>query len=307
MLTDNLQHDHHAVNEFVKIANMHLTKERSIAIKTEIHFSDGAPSQYKCAAAFGDISFAESDYNFSIHRCFFGSEHGKGESDGETGVLKSKLDEAIRGEGLIVNNATDLYNWCRSSLCDVTQPGSDSIHQISRRSFFLIPHTSIPESRQRTMGMVTLPQTRKVYSVKSTGKRYKVATRDKSCFCQECLHDNFALCSNAEYVGPWKIRKLKQRQDCLTKEQKCTKDKSVTAGQGNNTDEQEITSEQTTQATTLTPAKPSPLPISTEHEQPVAGDNVTTTQEMHKISTGHQPPTCILFRNYQLDAIAKYC
>lgn len=68
---------------------MHLIKERGIDIKTQIHFSDGAPSQYKFAAAFSDISFAEDDYNFGIHRCFLGSEHGKGESDGETGVLKA--------------------------------------------------------------------------------------------------------------------------------------------------------------------------------------------------------------------------
>ncbi len=84
-----------AVHEFVNVANKHLVENRGIAIEREFQFCGGAPMQYKCAVAFADVSHDE-DFNFLITRSFYGFEHGKGESDGETGVLKTKLDDTAK-------------------------------------------------------------------------------------------------------------------------------------------------------------------------------------------------------------------
>ena len=182
MLTDNLQHDHHAVQTFVKTAIEFLTKDRQV--DSLIQFTDGAACQYKCASAFVDLSFAEEDFKFPLYRSFYGSEHGKGESDGETGILKTKLDEAVRGGGIVVNNAQDLYNWASSEMTDVTQPGPTSTHTVSRRTFFLIDQNMIPTSRERTTQMTTLPQTRKIHSIRSTTRSYQIQTRISVLFLQ---------------------------------------------------------------------------------------------------------------------------
>ncbi len=44
--------------------------------------------------------------------------YGKGESDGETGVLKTKLDEAVRGQEILVNSAADFYCWSKSAMTE---------------------------------------------------------------------------------------------------------------------------------------------------------------------------------------------
>ena len=42
---------------------------------------------------FKDLS--ELPFPFTCQRCFFGSEHGKGESDGETGVMSQAIRRAV--------------------------------------------------------------------------------------------------------------------------------------------------------------------------------------------------------------------
>ena len=49
-----------------------------------------------------------------ITSTFFGSEHGRGESDGETGVVKCKLQEHILGTGAVVSNAEDIKTYVQS-------------------------------------------------------------------------------------------------------------------------------------------------------------------------------------------------
>ena len=48
------------------------------------------------------MSYAEQGFNFPCERGFFGSEHGKGESDGITSHVKSKIDIAVLGEKAVI-------------------------------------------------------------------------------------------------------------------------------------------------------------------------------------------------------------
>ena len=66
-----------------------------------------------------------------IQRVFFGSEHGKGEADGETGVIDRAVDRAVSSDRLTVRNTDDLHTWCNKELTRRDHP--------SLRDFFLVP------------------------------------------------------------------------------------------------------------------------------------------------------------------------
>ena len=70
-------------------------------------WSDGCASQYK-----GKHSFFYLDkFEVIIERNFFGSEHGKGESDAETGTISRLYLNAIRSNETIITNASDFCEY----------------------------------------------------------------------------------------------------------------------------------------------------------------------------------------------------
>lgn len=66
--------------------------------------------------ALQDLADATLELGCLMNGCFFGSEHGKGESDGESGVVKSKIVEyALRPNGNI-QCAEDIKRFCDEQL-----------------------------------------------------------------------------------------------------------------------------------------------------------------------------------------------
>ena len=104
MLLDDLNYDVPAVSAFRKMLVSHL-HSKEVKVSHVIECCDGSPNQYKCAGAFADIAESAQQLNIDITRCFYGSEHGKGESDGETGLVKSRLTMHVIGTGAIINIA----------------------------------------------------------------------------------------------------------------------------------------------------------------------------------------------------------
>ena len=90
-LSDDVGHDYHAVNHFVKVAEKYLSTK--MVVNQEIMFSDGCVSQYKGRGTFADLSLSPQGTQHN----FFGSEHGKGEGDGEIGTIIKAVDRAILG------------------------------------------------------------------------------------------------------------------------------------------------------------------------------------------------------------------
>ncbi|RUS80383.1 hypothetical protein EGW08_011848 [Elysia chlorotica] len=88
--SDDIGHDHFAVNAFT-IKTLELLRSR-VKIKTETIWSYGAASQYKGKGTFEDLSLLTG---YDIQRCYFGSEHGKGEADGETDMLSQTMRRAV--------------------------------------------------------------------------------------------------------------------------------------------------------------------------------------------------------------------
>jgi hypothetical protein len=56
LISNDLTHDHHAVQHFVE-KSVALLKEEGISFNPLIQFSDGAPGQYKSRISFTDPSF----------------------------------------------------------------------------------------------------------------------------------------------------------------------------------------------------------------------------------------------------------
>jgi hypothetical protein len=98
--SDDITHDSQAVSAFRKAAVKHLIEKRSVSLKNLIEWSDGC--EYKGVYAFKGTVEDAKVLGIKITSCFFGSEHGKGESDGETTVIIS----------LIVHNSNCCVHTC---------------------------------------------------------------------------------------------------------------------------------------------------------------------------------------------------
>ena len=64
-VSDEKQHDRHAVHHYVTLANQHLLETRGLTIEREIHSSDGASSQIKSKTPFADVAHSVDDYGCS--------------------------------------------------------------------------------------------------------------------------------------------------------------------------------------------------------------------------------------------------
>ena len=130
-LSTDLTHDAHGVQHFESITIKTLQR-RGVHIEKAIHFSDGAGSQYKGRTNFVDISFGIEDLRITRERHYFGSRHGKGECDGEIGVLKSVALLAVRRRLAVIPDAQSLYDF---SLAHHTK---DSNGEEVKRTYFFV-------------------------------------------------------------------------------------------------------------------------------------------------------------------------
>ena len=57
---------------------------------------------------FADITISKTNTEHS----YFASEHGKGEGDGEIGVINKNIDKAILHRHVNINSVQDLFTYC---------------------------------------------------------------------------------------------------------------------------------------------------------------------------------------------------
>ena len=128
-ISDDTTHDHHAVHQFTA-KTFDILKEQGV-LKPESKmyiFSDGCAAQYKGRGTFADLSL----YTQNVHRVYFGSEHGKGEADGETGVISKSVKSEILCRKSTVTDAASFMK-----VCDKLQKDEP----LSKRAFVLVePH-----------------------------------------------------------------------------------------------------------------------------------------------------------------------
>ena len=211
VITSDKVHDTHAVAHFMSKAVQHLKEDRKLKLQKLVQFSDGCSAQYKSRTTFTDISFGTEDLNIPVvQRHYFGSRHGKNPCDGEGGVVKCSVSRAVKSKpDIIVNDSHSLYQYCKEHMTrDATKDGK-CCH--SRRWFIYVKDGDINRNRPDRTKVATLPGTRKLHAVQGVGP-YKVQSRQLSCFCNACVHEESgARCANSDVVSKWTNRKLHVR------------------------------------------------------------------------------------------------
>ena len=110
-LSDDICHDYHAVQQFTSLA-IDFAREL-VPLRRVILFSDGCASQYKGKGTFADLCLTTG---VRFERAYYGSEHGKGEADGETGMLSQMLARAVAGGKVNIRDARDLCMWAKHNM-----------------------------------------------------------------------------------------------------------------------------------------------------------------------------------------------
>jgi hypothetical protein len=106
-VSDDLKHDAAAVSKFVKGTIDHLKTKTSFN-KLQV-FSDGCSSQYKSKRPVQSIARKFDSPEITVDWNYFGSRHGKGPSDGETGVIKSKAFRLVKSSRYVIDDAQDFF------------------------------------------------------------------------------------------------------------------------------------------------------------------------------------------------------
>ncbi|XP_014673342.1 PREDICTED: uncharacterized protein LOC106813660 [Priapulus caudatus] len=138
----------------------HLREKRGVIISKVVEFTDGCAGQYKSKIPFADISFSLKDLQVERERHFFGSQHGKGPSDGVSGVVKSAVRRAAIARRVVVNNAAALFSFCHENMTK-----NDCAKQ--RRVFLYVAQGEINRDRPNSRAVKTaVVGTRSLQAVK---------------------------------------------------------------------------------------------------------------------------------------------
>lgn len=144
-------------------------------------FSDGCAGQYKGKMTFYNLTvltiqlwFKRSKFQLEWH--FYGSRHGKGESDGESGCVKSYVDAAIRARGVVIDSAKQFAEFLES---EMAIPDDKSQRHVAYIDSFSIDRDT------RYDNVVTVKNTRKIHTVKPAANGIILHKR-LSRFCQGC-------------------------------------------------------------------------------------------------------------------------
>ena len=203
--SDELKHDYHAVHEFQMVGYTFLRQVRNIDMNKIHEFSDGCSAQFKSGGPFTDISYASTDLGCVLERHFFGSRHGKNDSDGVSGVIKSSVRRAVIGRRCVVAKASDLYDYCQQKLTKPAQLNGKCLH--TRRTFFLVPHVNIDRDRPQRCPRVAVKGTRLFHTVKTVSPG-NIMTWNLSCLCAGC-RGGAQPCEMSGHVEAWVPRKIK--------------------------------------------------------------------------------------------------
>jgi hypothetical protein len=184
VISPDLKHDRQAVKVFEDEAVKHIEAETKLTFEKKIQFTDGAASQYKSAFAFHDISQQKN-----TERHFFGSRHGKGPADAAIGQVKNAVRRAVRSRKAIIRDAPEMFHYCKENFEKIVDC-KDNVH--TGRTFLFVDKI---QREVNSMEIKTVPGTRQIHMIRSTGHVGVIDTQNLSCL----IHSD---CS--EYVDPTK-------------------------------------------------------------------------------------------------------
>ena len=225
-LSDILTHDAHLVHHMT-LDCIKILKEKHPETEWTKGFlwSDGCASQYK-----GKNSFFYLDkFPIAVERHFFASEHGKGPSDAETGLISMRLDHAIKSRQIKIQNAEQMCNFLKSNreLNEIYEDIEDNEDDIiyDKRIFKLVkeddPDLQFLIEKFKGVKVNTLEGncTRSLHQIKASSDKGFLLQRPFSCFCSNCRAENFSGCLNVGFTeGSFKKVKLPKYEDDIENE-----------------------------------------------------------------------------------------
>jgi hypothetical protein len=197
MISPDTKHCSDSTQLFIKTAAKHL-QEKEIPTEKLVIFSDGAPTHYKNKTNFNDLSHSQRDLGCQAERHFFGSRHGKGPCDRETGTIKKCVVMAVKSRRTVLANAKDFYEYVNQNM---TRPTTEEDHVHFKRSFFWCPkvdRTSLARKARRNVQHVK--DTRDMHQFVPVSPKM-VLHRERSCFCGPCKAGGSGICENAHITG----------------------------------------------------------------------------------------------------------
>ena len=193
-LAANIRQEQHDVHHY-QLAVIDFLKSKGVEVREVVEFTDNSAKQYNSCHVFDVLT----RFDIPITRHYYGPGHGKSSADHCTGVVKQQLQRDVRSTAYVIKNLPALFRHF-SSKHEIqhrqTRSRGSCLH--SQRKFLLAPD-AIPRLEDQAL---TLNETRKIFSVKTTGQRSVVKVRNVSCCCNDCLHGR--VCTN-EYVDDWRV------------------------------------------------------------------------------------------------------
>ena len=188
ILSDDIIHDHVAVNRFLHAALEYLRDSKKITIGKVFVYSDGCASQYKGKGTVGDISMMDEPIEWS----YFGSDHGKSECDGEVAVVNKALDSAILSRHIILNDATEMTEWCNKD-----KLAEEHLHSV--RHFHVINDID----RIYVPSFAPLVGIQKLHNIASTKKENTVVYRAKLIRHTQVTTLGLTFTEYSKQIVPW--------------------------------------------------------------------------------------------------------
>ena len=136
---------------------------------------------------------------------FFGARHGKGPADGAVGHIKSAAKRAVTGRRVIIQNAREFAQFCKSQFHHNSYDEERKEPQYFIQEFFYIEEITRDES---VVVAVMTECTHSFFSICSTGRLCVNEVREVSCCCESCLFSNGEECPNQAYASKWKAINL---------------------------------------------------------------------------------------------------
>lgn len=183
LISNDLKHFASAVFVFIDTLLAHI-QIMYPQIDTVIVWSDGCAAQYKSKIPFLNIARAFQS-KFKIVWNFFGSRHGKCAADGEAAVVKSFLTREATNWGVIIDDATQVFNMLSRS--DLVKVDGNS-----RRHFYFMDSDSVAQKRMAVslLKVSSVRGTRLLHQITQGLSQNSVAYRALSCYCSStpCVH-----------------------------------------------------------------------------------------------------------------------
>lgn len=190
IISNDLSHNVGQTEKYICEAASHIKKSQTV--EKFILVSDRAAQQFSNGTMASNTSTNKREHHF------FGSRHGKNASDTAGANLKTWLTREILRSS---QNITDLESLC-GVLQKMPQPPSPN-----KRTLIKVDWNAIDHEIQR----FTLPGIKSVHAMKghTSDDSGALLVRRFSCFCSQCLKDNFAECENTQTCGEYSWKKVR--------------------------------------------------------------------------------------------------